>query len=349
LRGLHRRAQAAHLRDLRQALLAALIALALWGCAAGPAPPPPEIPRVVERASARAHVNGIDLEWDSFGDEKAPPLLLIMGLGMQMIGWDEALCEKLAARGFRVIRFDNRDVGHSSWMDAAGEADPLRVWNEMMKRRARPPSPYTIADLAEDAIGLLDALGIRAAHVAGASMGGMIAQEMAIAHPGRVLSLTSIMSTTGEPDIKGPSFETLAALLEPFPPERGAFVERSLRLHRTLGSPGFARDETYVRRLAARSFDRGYHPAGMKRQLIAIWASPGRRKALAALTIPTVVFHGDADPLLPVENGVDTARAIPGAKLIRVPGMGHDLPREIWPQLIDAIASVAGRASLSGR
>jgi pimeloyl-ACP methyl ester carboxylesterase len=309
--------------------------------------PPPEVPRVVERPSAKARANGIELAWDSFGDERAPPLLLIMGLGMQMIGWDEALCEQLAARGFRVIRFDNRDVGQSTWMDATGEADPLRVWNEMMKRRARPPSAYTIVDLAEDAVGLLDALGIRAAHLAGVSMGGMIAQQIALAHPERVLSLTSIMSSTGEADVRGPSFETLAALLEPFPSERGAFIERSLKLHHTIGSPGFPRDEALLRRLAARSFDRGYHPAGMKRQLIAIWASPGRRAALASLKIPTVVFHGDADPLLPVENGVDTARAIPGARLIRVPGMGHDLPREIWRQLIDAIVSVAGRASLS--
>lgn len=304
---------------------------------------------MTERPSARAHANGIELAWDSFGDEHAPPLVLIMGLGMQMIGWDEALCEKLAARGFRVIRFDNRDVGQSSWMDTSGEPDPLRVWNEMMKKRARPPSPYTLADLAEDTVGLLDGLGIRAAHLAGASMGGMIAQEIAIRHPERVLSLTSIMSTTGEPDVRGPSFETLAALLEPFPPERAAFIERSVRLQRTIGSPGFPRDEAYVRRLAARSFDRGYHPAGMKRQLIAIWASPGRRQALASLKIPTVVFHGDADPLLPVEDGVDTARAIPGARLIRVPGMGHELPREIWPRLVDAIAEAAGRASLPSR
>src|SRR5205085_944186 len=172
-------------------------------------------------------------------------LLLIMGLGMQMIGWDEELCALFAARGFRVIRFDNRDAGLSTHFDRAGDPNPLRVWDDLRKKRPAPPA-YRIADLAEDAIGLLDALGIPAAHVAGVSMGGMIAQEMAIRHPERVLSLTSIMSSTGDPSVKGPSFEVLSALLEPFPAERAGFVERSLRLHRTIGSPGFPRDEARI-------------------------------------------------------------------------------------------------------
>jgi pimeloyl-ACP methyl ester carboxylesterase len=192
-------------------------------------------------------------------------------------------------------------------------------------------------------VGLLDALSIPAAHVVGLSLGGMIAQEVAIRHPERVLTLTSIMSSTGDPDVKGPSYEVLTALLAPFPPQRNAFIERSVQLARTIGSHPI--DEPWVRRLAARSFDRAYDPSGVKRQLVAIWASPSRKPGLAQLKIPALVIHGQADPLIPVENGVDTAHTIPGARLILMPGMGHDLPQAVLPRVIDAIAELAGKKS----
>lgn len=317
---------------MRAPLLALLGAA---GCAAAAPKPPPEIPRVVEKSAERARANGIEIAWDSFGDDKAPPLLLIMGIGMQMIAWDDQFCAALAARGFRVIRFDNRDVGLSTHFTAAGDPNPLQVFDQLRKKHP-VRSAYALSDMADDAVGLLDALGIRAAHVAGLSMGGMIAQEMAIRHPERVLSLTSIMSATGDPDVKGPSFEVLGALLKPFPPERAAFIARSVELWRTLGGSD---DELRVRRLAARAFDRAYDPSGVRRQLVAIWTSGNRKPALARLRVPTLVFHGEADPLIPVENGRDTARAIPGARLEIVPGMGHELPRRVWPRLIEALAS----------
>ncbi|HUS68385.1 MAG TPA: alpha/beta fold hydrolase [Kofleriaceae bacterium] len=318
----------------RLLLLVALVA----GCATAPAPlPAPDPAPGPERPVQHARANGISLAWDSFGDESAPPLLLIMGLGMQLIGWDEALCETLAARGFRVIRFDNRDAGLSTGFDDAGDPDVLRVADDL--RRKRPVrAAYHLSDMAEDAIGLLDALAIPAAHVAGVSMGGMIAQELAIRHPDRVLSLTSIMSNTGDPTVKGASFEVLTALLAPFPPDRAGFIARSVALARTIGSPGFPFDEARVRRLAARAFARAYHPSGIRRQLVAIWTSGSRKPGLAALRVPTLVVHGDADPLIPVEGGRDTAATVPGARLEIIAGMGHDLPPAIWPRLVDAIA-----------
>lgn len=308
------------------------------GCAAHAPPPPVEIAPVVEKPLQRAHVNGVDLAWDSFGDPHHPPLLLIMGLGMQMIAWDDELCAMLAARGFYVVRFDNRDVGRSTWLDDKGDPNPLQVFDELRRKRPVTP-PYTLADMADDTAALLDALGIRAAHVAGVSMGGMIAQELALRHPERVLSLASIMSATGDASVRGPSFETIAALLKPFPPERAGYVARAVELWRTLGGTD---DVPMVRQIAARSFDRGYHPAGVRRQLVAIWCSGNRKPALARLRLPTLVLHGERDPLIPVDNGRDTAAAIPGARLVTVPGMGHELPRRVWPLLVDELAKLAG-------
>jgi pimeloyl-ACP methyl ester carboxylesterase len=255
-----------------------------------------------------------------------------MGLGMQMIGWDESFCAQLAARGFRVIRFDNRDVGKSTWLDDRGDPNVLEVSDRL--RRKKPVEPaYRLAEMAEDAAGLMDALGIARAHVVGASMGGMIAQELAIRHPERVLTLTSIMANTGELDVQGPSYETIMALVRPFPADKNGFITRSLEIARTLKIAG----EERARRVAARSFERGYHPAGLRRQLVAIWLSPGRRAALAKLRLPALVVHGDADPLVPPDGGRDTAGAIPGAKLLLLPGVGHDLPPAAWKAVIDAI------------
>ncbi|HWE29951.1 MAG TPA: alpha/beta hydrolase [Polyangia bacterium] len=303
-----------------------------------------EPPRVVERPSQIAHVNGIDIAWDSFGDPKARPLLLIQGLGLQMIAWDDDFCAALAARGFYVIRYDNRDAGLSTSFDAYGDPNPLRVFDELRKKHP-VSAPYLLRDLADDAAALLDAIGVRAAHVIGVSMGGMIAQELALRHREHVLSLTSIMSTTGATDVRGPSFETIAAVLAPFPSERGGFIRRSLEVARTLHGGGFSLDEERVRRIAARSFDRARHPmaiaSGVRRQLIAIWLSGDRTAALHALALPALVIHGDADPLIPVDGGRATAAAIPGARLEIIAGMGHELPRAVWPRVIDGVARLA--------
>ena len=321
----------------------------LVGCATTPTPTPSsaaiaEPARVVERPSHIAHVNGIDVAWDSFGDPHAPPLLLIMGLGLQMIAWDDAFCEALAARGFYVIRYDNRDVGLSTTFDAYGDPNPLRVFDELRKKRP-VKAPYLLRDLADDAAALLDTAGVKAAHVVGVSMGGMIAQELAIRHRERVSSLTSIMSTTGATDVRGPSYETIAAVLTPFPPDRAGFIRRSLEVGRTLHGPGFPFEDDRYRRLAARSFDRAYRPAGVRRQLIAIWLSGDRTAALSKLSLPTLVIHGDADPLIPIDGGRATARAIPGARLEVIPGMGHELPRPVWPRVIDDVVALAAAAA----
>jgi pimeloyl-ACP methyl ester carboxylesterase len=337
-----------HDRRMRNAGALFSIVCVFAACATSPtstpSPTPAPIPRATERPVHFAHVGAVDLAWDSFGDAHAPPLLLIMGLGLQMIAWDDAFCTALAARGFYVIRFDNRDVGLSTSFDAAGDPNVLSVWDDLRRRRSMPPGhpAYRVADLADDTLGLLDALGLPAAHVVGLSMGGMIAQELAIRHPERVLSLTSIMSTTGDPNLRGPSFEVMAELLPPFPPDRDGFIARSVRLARTLHGRGtLPLDEERIRRFAARSFDRAYRPAAVRRQLVAIWASGSRKPALARLRVPTVVIHGDADPLLPLEGGVDTAHTIPGARLVVIPGLGHELPPAVFSRVIDAIQGVA--------
>ncbi len=290
--------------------------------------------------SARVKANGIELVYDTFGDRSAPPLLLVHGLGAQMISWDEEFCAGLAAQGYWVIRFDNRDIGRSSKFDAAGVPDIPA----MMRQRAigKPvQSPYTLTDMAQDAAGLLDALGIESAHVVGISMGGMIAQTLAICHPERLRTLTSIMSSTGAPGLPGPKPQAAWILVAPTPTERKAYIDHQVKLSRSLSGPGFAFDEALARERAVRFFERGLSPAGSARQLAAIMASGSRRDALQSLRIPTLVIHGDADPLVPVECGIDTARAIPGAKLMIVEGLGHGLPAGVVPKIIDAIANHA--------
>ncbi len=291
---------------------------------------------------ANVSANGIRIEYEEFGDRTAPPLLLIMGLGAQMILWHEEFCQQLAARGFRVIRFDNRDVGQSSWLDHLGVPDIMAV---MTAALARQPitSPYLLRDMAADTAGLLDGLHIDKAHVVGASMGGMIAQSVAMDFPARVRTLTSIMSSTGNPDLPQAKPEAMAVLLAPPPTGRAEAIERAVTVFRTIGSPGFPFDEADVRDRAARSFDRGFNPAGVVRQLVAIVASGNRKEALHSVRVPTLVIHGKDDPLVPLPAGEDTATAIPGAELLAIPGMGHDLPRPIWPQVIDAITRLAAR------
>lgn len=292
----------------------------------------------------RAHSNGIELEYETFGREGDPPLLLIMGLGAQMIFWHDDFCAALADRSFQVVRFDNRDVGRSTWLDEAGIPDVMAVMAASLQGRP-VEAPYLLRDMAADAAGLLDALDVPAAHVVGASMGGMIAQTLAVEHPGRVRSLTSIMSTTGSRELPPARPEAMAALLTPVPDEREAAIARSVEVFRVIGSPGFAFDEAEMRARAGRAFDRGANPAGVARQLVAILASGSRRDALGAVRVPTLVVHGADDPLVPVEAGRDTAQAVPGAELLEIEGMGHDLPKELWPTLVDAIAKLAGRTA----
>jgi pimeloyl-ACP methyl ester carboxylesterase len=285
----------------------------------------------------RAAVNGIELEYEVLGPRDGRPLLLVMGLASQLVHWDDELCGILAERGHRVIRFDNRDVGRSTHLAAAGLPNVLAAMAQA-GRGERVTAPYTLSDMAADAVGLLDALDVPAAHVVGASMGGMIAQTMAIEHPGRVRTLTSIMSTTGARDLPQAEPKAMAVLVTPVPAEREANAARAVDVFRTIGSPGFPLDEERVRRRAAVAFDRGFDPAGVARQLTAILASGSRREKLRAVRVPTLVVHGTADPLVPLAGGLDTADAIPGAERLLIEGMGHDLPRGAWPVIVDAIA-----------
>ena len=290
-------------------------------------------------AEERATANGIEIVYETIGDPSNPPLLLVMGLGTQLIHWDLELCELFAERGFYVIRFDNRDAGRSTYIDA-----PVPNIRRAMAG-LKIDAPYLLDDMADDVFGLLDHLGIEAAHVAGASMGGMIAQTMAIRRPERVLSLTSIMSTTGERRAGRPKLRVWGVLLRRAPRDKDAAVEYFVRVFRMIGSKGFPADEDRIRAHAAEAYDRGHSPAGTGRQLAAIMASGDRTDRLRGLQVPTLVFHGRDDPLIPFRGGRATADAIPGARLIGIPGMGHDLPRQVWPQLVGAVAETAARAS----
>lgn len=290
----------------------------------------------------RAASNGIELEYETFGVAGDPPLLLVMGLGAQMISWDDDLCEAFADRGFFVIRFDNRDVGLSTKIDAP-EVDVLAAVSASMSGHP-VDAPYLLSDMAADAWGLLDALGIVEAHLLGASMGGMIVQSMAIAQPSRVLSLTSIMSTTGDPDVGMPHPDVLHVLMEPSPSEREAYIEHAVRNSRAIGSPEHF-DEERARRKAALWYDRCFHPAGVTHQLVAILASGSRSEALRKLHVPALVIHGDADPLVDVSGGERTAECLEGAELLILEGMGHDLPTHYWARIVEAVCSLASRAT----
>ena len=285
--------------------------------------------------------NGLTFEYETYGDPAAPPLLLIMGLGAQLTLWPIELVEALVARGYRVIRYDNRDIGLSSKFTAAGVPDLPAVMMALMS--GKPPAlPYTLADMADDAAALLTALGIDQAHIVGASMGGMIAQLVAINHAGRVRSRTSILSTTGNPALPPAKPEAMAALMErPTTAELTDVLALGLRITRAIGSPGYPAPEAPLRQRIERDFRRSFHPTGAGRQMAAIMADGDRRERLKAVTAPTLVIHGEDDPLVPVEGGKDTAAAIPGATLLTIPGMGHDLPLELVDRIADAIAGVA--------
>jgi pimeloyl-ACP methyl ester carboxylesterase len=283
-----------------------------------------------------ARANGLDIAYETFGRDTDPPLVLIMGLAAQMIFWDDAFCEQLARRGFFVVRFDNRDVGQSTKVDHLGKPNVLDLMQALQQRRA-PSAPYGLADMADDTLGLMDALGLESAHVCGASMGGMIAQVLALRHPDRVRSLTSIMSSTGDPSLPQAGPPVLALLLQPAPRDQASYLDYSVQLWRTIGSPGFPFDETAVRERAALAWERGLHPAGVLRQLLAILADGSRRERLRSLKVPALVIHGEDDPLVPIAGGEDTAASIPNARFVRIAGMGHDLPPATWLLILDEI------------
>lgn len=291
-----------------------------------------------------ARTNGIELCYEIFGDRDAEPLLLIMGLGAQMIQWDDEFCAQLAARGFRVVRFDNRDIGKSSRMSGGKR---LTAFELIKLRLLGTPvaAPYKLDDMAADVVGLMDALDIASAHIVGASMGGMIAQEIAMRYPQRVRSLTSIMSSTGNPKLPNPTREASALLMAPPPATYDEYIERFAKTWTLLRGGSFPEDEAKDRARAERSYARGLNPAGVGRQLRAILASGNRKPRLHAVKAPTLVIHGTVDPLVRPEAGKDTAASIPGAKLLLVEGMGHALPIPMWPEIIDAIDKHAKAAA----
>jgi pimeloyl-ACP methyl ester carboxylesterase len=289
----------------------------------------------------RIKTNGIELVYDTFGDADAPAILLIMGLGAQMIDWRDDFCSLLAGRGFYVIRYDNRDAGQSTRFDEAGHPQIADVL-EATLRGETVEAPYMVSDFAADAVGLLDAIGIEKAHVVGISMGGMIAQLVAAYHPDRVLTLTSIMSTTGEPGLPAATAESWACVTAPLETELEPFLDQYLFNKRAYAGPKYPVDAELQRDHAKKLFVRGTSTAGRDRQLAAILASGSRREALASVTCPTLVIHGDADPLVRVEAGIATADAIEGAELLIIEGMGHDLAKGLWPEVVEAITRHAG-------
>ena len=289
-----------------------------------------------------AKVGEVELCYEELGSPDGEPMVMVMGLATQMIGWHEDFCEELGGRGFRVIRFDNRDVGRSTRMDGEGVPNTAA----MMLGLGDPA--YRLADLAGDAVGLLDALEIESAHVVGASMGGMIAQTMAIEQPRRVRSLASIMSGTGSRWTRMPRLRALGTLLRAAPNDREGFIEYTVKTFEVIGSPGFERDEERLREVAGMSFDRGRYPQGIARQMHAVTSSPSRERRLRQVRAPTAVIHGADDPLVRLSGGKATARAVPDSRLTVIDGMGHDLPRGAWSRIIDAITENVARVGEPG-
>jgi pimeloyl-ACP methyl ester carboxylesterase len=284
-----------------------------------------------------AQVGEVKLCYETFGDRTNPPLLLIMGLSSQMVLWEDEFCEKLADRGFWVIRFDNRDCGRSTVL----RDKPVPTRMQLMIRHPRAAS-YALEQLADDAAGLLDHLEAENAHIVGASMGGMIAQLLAIRHPERVRSLVSIMSTTGNRRVGRPSPRIARLLLRRVPRDRQAYIADFVATWKAIGSPRY-HDPSHLRALAERCYERGIHPAGSGRQLAAIVTTKDRTDQLKQLQLPTTVIHGDADPLVSPSGGRATAKAIPGARLVMMTGMGHDMPPQLWDQILDEIEATTAR------
>jgi pimeloyl-ACP methyl ester carboxylesterase len=291
----------------------------------------------------RLMANGIEIEYEAIGDAGAAPLLLISGLGSQLISWDDRFCEQLAARGFFVIRFDNRDSGLSTKIEAAGEPDLLAAI-------AGNPSPaYRLEDMADDAVGVLSALGIRAAHIVGVSMGGFISQLVAINHPDRALSVTLIMTGPGGEDEVPPTPEGIEVLTRMPPDTREERIDHAMWSRQVVAGSGDTFDEGVERRRAERAYDRSYYPVGTLRQLIATMAADSRIGRLSSVKVPTLVIHGIDDVLIPIENGRLVAAAVPGARLVELETMGHNVPERFWPEILDAIAENAHKATLLQR
>jgi pimeloyl-ACP methyl ester carboxylesterase len=287
----------------------------------------------------RAKANGIEIEYETLGAKSDPAILLIMGLGAQLTLWSDAFCEGLAAKGFYVVRFDNRDCGLSTDFDSWGQADlPAAIMKLMTGKKIE--APYLVGDMAADTVGLVEALGLERAHMIGASMGGMIAQVAAAKYPARTRSLVSIMSTSSRPGLPQGKPEAIKATLErPATSDRETMVRHYMMLRRTIGSPAYPESDAEMRRLVERNIDRRYYPAGVGRQYLAILASGDRVELLKTVKVPTLVIHGADDPLLPQEGGRDVAALVPGAQLEIYPGMGHDLPTALTPRLVDRIAT----------
>lgn len=278
---------------------------------------------------------GITLCYETFGSQSDAPLLLVQGLGMQLVAWPDEFCQQLAERGFHLVRFDNRDAGHSTHIRGRPPTP-----GQLLRRRINPVL-YTLSDMADDAAGLLHQLDLEPAHVVGVSMGGMIAQTLTAEHPALVRSLVSIMSNTGNRWKGQPAFGIYRYLLKRAPADRVGFIEHTTRVFAAIGSRGLPQDTERVRDMAARSYDRGHDATASGRQLAAIIASGDRTARLRTIAAPTLVIHGSKDRMVARSGGVATARAIPGARMLTIQGMGHDLPEAAWPQLLDAIAEHA--------
>ena len=293
---------------------------------------------------AQVKANGIMIEAEAFGPASGETILLVMGLGAQMTRWPLALIDMLCAKGYRVIRYDNRDVGLSHKFDDAGPADIAGVMTDLAAGRT-PRAAYTLDAMAADGVGVLDAFGVKRAHIVGASMGGMIAQMIAALYPERTLSLTSIMSSTGNPALP-PAKPEAAAVLMTRPPRDDieTLVAHGIKAQKAIGSPGYPPDEKVMRENILADFKRSNHADGFGRQMAAIMASGDRRALLKRVTAPTVVLHGEDDPLVPVDGGRDTAANITGAELRTVPGMGHDLPPALYSVFVDAVETAAKRS-----
>jgi pimeloyl-ACP methyl ester carboxylesterase len=291
---------------------------------------------------AKVKANNIEIEYDTFGDPSGEPLLLIMGLGSQMISWVPEFCELFVQKGFYVIRFDNRDVGLSTKFDDAGVPNVMQTVTKARNGEDIEP-PYTLEDMADDAVGLLDALNIEKAHVCGASMGSMIAQVLAYRHPSRVLSLVSIMGSTGNPELPEPKPEAMQVLVVPMPSKRERYLKESVKRWRVLWG-SYPYDEELRKELAEQAYDRSFYPDGQTRQLVAILGNGDRREKLKNIKVPTLVIHGKEDPLVPMDGGIDTSKNIPGAELLLIDKMGHSLPPEVWTQVVNAIAENASKA-----
>lgn len=289
------------------------------------------------------NANNISIEFETFGEPDARPLLLVMGLGAQMVAWDENFCQQLADAGHFVIRYDNRDVGLSTRFHDHGVPDFEKLVTEFMTNGSAKV-PYTLDDMAVDGIALLDELGIAQAHICGASLGGMIVQTMAINHPERILSMTSIMSTTGNPDLPPAHAEAMEALNSERVDDPEHAMDRAVEVSKVIGSTGFERDEERIRRKALESYERAYYPDGVARQMAAIMAHGDRRPGLNKLSLPCLVVHGNIDPLVPVTGGHDTHQNVPGAELLIIEGMGHDMPKGVWGQIVQGVAQLTDQS-----